>query len=327
MQDEIRYLGIELGRYSHQPTLPAKVFARRFGDCKDKSLLLATVLKSMGVDAAPALVDSTAGRSLDAQQPSPFAFDHVIVQAKIAGKTYWFDPTMSYQRGGLDKYYDPDYERALVLRERALINWRRFLFRRLMPVLFLVKEKYEGQSSRGPISLQVSTTYVGDEADNMRQFLSGYSLTELGKNYLNFYGEANPSIKAVGLPEVVDDQVANKIVVRERYLINEFWKENKHYFLAEKISEQTGKPGVTQRSMPLRISYPLSINETIEINLSERYNIASDRGTISNDVVRFDYDFSTKSNNIKLEYSLKTMADSIPVDKSPTASDSAGQDT
>ena len=34
VQDEIRYLGIELGRYSHQPTSPGKVLARRSGIAK-----------------------------------------------------------------------------------------------------------------------------------------------------------------------------------------------------------------------------------------------------------------------------------------------------
>src|SRR6185503_4223266 len=60
VQDEIRYLGIELGRYSHQPTVPEKVFARRFGDCKDKSLLLSSILNSMGIEASPALVNTSA---------------------------------------------------------------------------------------------------------------------------------------------------------------------------------------------------------------------------------------------------------------------------
>lgn len=315
VQDEIRYLGIELGRYSHQPTLPAKVLARRFGDCKDKSLLLATILKSMGIDAAPALVHSSAGRSLDTQQPSPFAFDHVIVQVRLAGKTYWLDPTISYQRGGLDQYYDPTNERALALREgtNALENIP-------LPTInagsISINEKYQGKSSRGPISLDVSTTYVGDEADSMRQYISRYSLTELSKNYLNFYGEDNPSIKAVGLPQVADDQVTNTIVVREKYVIDEFWKDNKHYFLAEKIRAHTTRPNVAQRTMPLSVSYPLSIKETIEINLSERYNFASDRGTISDDAVRFDYRISNVGNNITLEYSLKSFVDFVPVEKS-----------
>ena len=316
VQDEIRYLGIELGRYSHQPTLPAKVFARRFGDCKDKSLLLATVLRSMGIDAAPALVNSTAGRSLDKQQPSPFAFDHVIVQVKLAGKTYWFDPTMSYQRGGLDKYYDPNYERALVLREGAA-ELEKIPLPAANSGHVQVREKYEGQSSRGSISLFVTTTYAGADADSMRYFISGSSLAELSKSYLNFYGEANPSIKADGLPQVEDDQIGNTILVKEKYLIDGFWKDNKHYFLADKIYAEIGKPGVKQRSMPLRMRYPLSIDQIIEIDLSESYNISADRGTISNDAVRFDYQFSDQGSDIKLEYSLKTFADSIPVEKVP----------
>src|SRR5262249_40297044 len=39
VQDEVRYLGIELGENSHQPFPPKTVLGRRFGDCKDKSLL------------------------------------------------------------------------------------------------------------------------------------------------------------------------------------------------------------------------------------------------------------------------------------------------
>jgi hypothetical protein len=316
VQDEIRYLGIELGRYSHQPTSPARVFARRFGDCKDKSLLLATILKSMGIDAAPALVHSSAGRSLDQKQPSPFEFDHVIVQAKMAGKTYWLDPTMSYQRGELDKYYDPNYERALVLRA-GTGELEKIPLPSVNSGSIVVKETYEGNNGAGRISLQVNTTYLGAEADTMRYYLSGSTLSELSKTYLNFYGEANPSIKAEGLPQVEDDQITNTILVKEHYLIDGFWKDNKHRFLAEKIYAETGKPSVTQRSMPLSMRYPLSINQTIEVNLSERPNIDPERGTIANDALKFDYSFSTNGNALKLEYSLRTLANFIPVQKVP----------
>ena len=316
VQDEIRYLGIELGRYSHQPTLPAKVFARRFGDCKDKSLLLVEILKSLGVEATPALVDSTDGRLLGQQQPSPFAFDHVIVRAQIAGKTYWLDPTMSYQRGSLDKYYDPPYEGALELRD-GISELEKIPLPTINSGKIVIREKYEGKNSEGPISLVVDTTYIGAEADSMRYELSRGSLSELSKTYLNYYGEENPSIKAEGLPQVEDDPVTNKIVVKERYLIDGFWKDRKHNFLADKIYTEISQPKVSQRSMPMRIRYPISINHTIEIDFSERYNIAPDSGTISNDVVRFDYVFSSRGSKIKLDYSLKTFADSIPVEKIP----------
>lgn len=316
VQDEIRYLGIELGRYSHQPTLPAKVFARRFGDCKDKSLLLVEILKSLGVDATPALVDSTDGRLLDQQQPSPFAFDHVIVRVQIAGKTYWLDPTMSYQRGGLEKYYDPPYERALDLRD-GITELEKIPLPTINSGKIVIREKYEGANSEAPISLEVNTTYIGADADSIRYELSRGSLSELSKTYLNYYGEENPSIKAEGLPQVEDDPVTNKIVIKERYLIDGFWKDRKHNFLADKIYSEISQPKVTQRSMPMRIRYPISISHTIEIDFSERYSIAPESGTIANDVVRFDYQFSNRGTKIKLDYSLQTFADSIPVEKIP----------
>ncbi len=80
VQDEVRYLGIEMGRHSHLPHNPEQVFNRRYGDCKDKSLLVVTILTALGVEAVPALVSTNEGQTLDEAQPSPFVFDHVIVK-------------------------------------------------------------------------------------------------------------------------------------------------------------------------------------------------------------------------------------------------------
>jgi len=108
VQDEVRYMGFELGPNSHQPTQPSVVFERRFGDCKDKSLLLSTILNALGIDAHPALVNTEAKTDLIKWQATPLAFNHCIVQAKLSGKTYWLDPTIGLQRGGLAQYYNPD---------------------------------------------------------------------------------------------------------------------------------------------------------------------------------------------------------------------------
>ncbi|MGH9971228.1 MAG: DUF3857 domain-containing transglutaminase family protein [Pyrinomonadaceae bacterium] len=314
VQDDIRYLGIELGRYSHQPTEPAKVLSRRFGDCKDKSLLLTSILRSLEIDAAPALVNTSAGRSLDNRQASPFSFDHVIVQARINGKTYWFDPTMSYQRGPLDQYYDPPYERALVLRDNS-VNLDKIPFPSNHAGSVVVKEVYQAPNIEGPISFVVTTTYRGAEADYMRYSLSGYSLTDLGKKYLNYYADENPLIKAEGLPQIADDQNSNVLVLTERYRIEQFWKDEKHSFYAERIYQELGKPQISQRSMPLKLRYPLSLDHIIEINLNKHFAIPLDRGTISDDSLRFEYGYSNQSNAIRLQYSLKTFADSVPLEK------------
>src|SRR6185436_12032022 len=115
VQDEIRYLGIEKGAHSHLPHSPAQVLEKRYGDCKDKALLLATALNALGFEAHPALVNSTLSVRLPELLPSPFSFDHVITQVKAQGKTYWFDSTASLQRGGLAQHVNPEFGHALVV--------------------------------------------------------------------------------------------------------------------------------------------------------------------------------------------------------------------
>ncbi len=49
VQDEYRYLSIDLEVGGHVPSPPETVARRRFGDCKDLSFLLVQLLKLMGV--------------------------------------------------------------------------------------------------------------------------------------------------------------------------------------------------------------------------------------------------------------------------------------
>jgi hypothetical protein len=58
VQNEVRYLGLEYGIGAYKPNSPNKVFEQRFGDCKDKSLLVITMLKEMGIKAYPMLVNT-----------------------------------------------------------------------------------------------------------------------------------------------------------------------------------------------------------------------------------------------------------------------------
>ena len=78
VQREVRYLGLEGGISAYRPHPPSDVYDQRFGDCKDKSLLLVTLLEASGVKAYPALVNTRNGWSMDERLPSPGLFDHCI---------------------------------------------------------------------------------------------------------------------------------------------------------------------------------------------------------------------------------------------------------
>ena len=315
VQDEVRYLGIEMGPHSHLPNQPSIVFERRFGDCKDKSLLLTTILNSLGFEAHPALVNTEARHTLDEWQPSPFAFNHVIVQVNFDGKTRWFDPTATLQRGLLDTRYDPEYERALVVKEGngALEEIPQPAY---ADAATSVKESYKVANYTIPVMLEVVTTYKGSDADEMRNQLAHQSISELGKAYLNYYADNDPGILADGDPQVKDDEEMNTIVITEKYRIPDFWKDGSRVFVADRISTEVAKPGISRRSQPLAVRFPVSLTHTIEVQMPDNAGgISRDSETVSDEAINFRFASSQVGHTVKLEYSYQSLRDSVPAER------------
>ncbi len=61
MQDQIRYIAIEVGVGGWQPHPASDVYRNRYGDCKDKATLLIAMLHAVGIPAYYVLVDSDRG--------------------------------------------------------------------------------------------------------------------------------------------------------------------------------------------------------------------------------------------------------------------------
>ena len=98
--DQIRYVGLEFGVNAYVPYPTARVFERRYGDCKDKSLLMVTLLRILGIEAHMALVRTFPYGAIPDPPPSISLFDHAIV--RVPSADLWFDPTARYLgTGGL----------------------------------------------------------------------------------------------------------------------------------------------------------------------------------------------------------------------------------
>jgi tetratricopeptide (TPR) repeat protein len=112
VQDRVRYvfLGMNLGGYI--PADADLTWSRRFGDCKGKTALLLALLRELGIKAEPALANVTIGDMLGDRLPQLDVFDHVLVRAHIAGKTYWLDGTRSGDRA-IDDIAVPDFHWVL----------------------------------------------------------------------------------------------------------------------------------------------------------------------------------------------------------------------
>jgi transglutaminase-like putative cysteine protease len=90
VQREIRYLGIEIGQGGYIPRKTELTLDRRFGDCKDMTYLLLTMLDGLGINADAVLVNSSERAGVEVNAPSSVIFDHVIVRTKFNDKVYFW---------------------------------------------------------------------------------------------------------------------------------------------------------------------------------------------------------------------------------------------
>ena len=114
VQRDIRYLANVSGLGGYVPATADKVWAERQGDCKGKTALLLALLQGLGIDARPALVSAGRSDGVDKFLPMPARFDHVIVEARIDGKSYWLDGTRPAD-GDIRSIPVPEFRWALPL--------------------------------------------------------------------------------------------------------------------------------------------------------------------------------------------------------------------
>ena len=123
VQDRVRYVALAMGAGGYVPADAETTWSRRYGDCKGKTALLLALLHAMGIDAEPVAVSTTFGDGLDARLPMVGLFNHVLVRASVAGRTYWMDGTRTGDTS-LDRLTTPNFGWGLPLlaRDAALVR-------------------------------------------------------------------------------------------------------------------------------------------------------------------------------------------------------------
>ncbi|MDB5207020.1 MAG: hypothetical protein JWR72_2095 [Flavisolibacter sp.] len=312
VQDDVRYMGVEMGVSSHKPHAPAQIFKQRYGDCKDKAFLLCTLLRGLHVEAYPVLTNTSFKKTIGTWLPSPYAFNHVTVCAKVNNKTYWFDATSSYQRGPLQTISYPDYQTGLVIQPGTTSLT-------IIPLQetgkVTSKEIFYVTSSNGPVRLKVITTSSGSFADDIRYSFNSNSTKQIQKSYKELYTPYFKKVEADSLT-YKDDDNTGFFTSTEYYTINDFWENNqdKSKILLEPyfINSVIKKPKSEKRVMPFALTYPARYEEQIEIQLPEDWPIEEGNFNFSEAAFAFDYKYSKPDNNtILLQYNYQNKQDHI----------------
>jgi hypothetical protein len=114
----VKYVSIQTGvgrGGGYKPHAAAEVFAKSYGDCKDKANLMRAMLKVVGVDSYPVAIYSGDRARVREDWPSPQQFNHAIVAVRLKeeveapavllhpglGRLLFFDPTDEHTPPGL----------------------------------------------------------------------------------------------------------------------------------------------------------------------------------------------------------------------------------
>jgi hypothetical protein len=309
VQDEVRYLGIEMGRNSHEPHQPWETLDARWGDCKDKTLLLVALLRELGLEAYPALVNTRLRHRLEEKLPSPFLFDHVIAQVVDGGKTYWVDGTIADQGGTLATLDTPSDGSALVVRPGT---------HALTPIVTssggatVVDQTYTTHDFSKPVELLVLTTLTGGDADAMRSDLASESLEDFARERINELAADQPKIEAQGLPRIDDDRPLNRIVITEKYRVRELWEDGHWSWYPRVLDSHLTRPDTMIRTMPLRFDSPLDVRQSVTFNFPEDVDVDKTTSVTETPTFRYEYTVDRNGTSVTIRQSLKARRDFVP---------------
>jgi hypothetical protein len=317
VQDEIRYMGIEMGEYSQRPNSPEKVLLQRYGDCKDKSMLLMYLLNKVDIPAYMAYVDTYSGRRTSEFLPSPFLFDHVVVVVEYNHAKTWIDPTIANQRGTFKSIYFPNYGQALVLKPG--VNKPEDVIsiptgKLVAELNFIIPDTLSGKQA----TLVINSTYTDNYADNMRSTIADDGEDDLEKSFKEYISKYYPDAEKNGDIIIKDDENSNTITIRESYLIANIWLRSDKstvkpyiYFYGDLIDADLREIKDKNRKEPFSLKYPVNIEENITVQLPAAWKYKDQMEQVESDNYYYEFSSKTKGNVLKMNYSFRNFKDHI----------------
>ncbi len=307
VQNEIRYQGVEMGEFSHRANDPEKVFRQRYGDCKDKSVVLATLLKYKKIDSGLGLVNSYVDHGLKNQIPSPQSFNHMVVWASVDGRKQWIDATVTQQGGNILYRYFPWYGAALNLSIGKVENLGAD-----QEAVTHISEVYQMHKD-GSATLTVKSDYNSAEAESMRSYFKSNSKTEIQKQYLVYYQNKHKNLEKVSNLRYEDDLEKNTLTVYEHYKIDQLYD----------VEQETGKKYINfysqhtdqylpiinaSRPAPIALSFPLKFEHDICIINPDGIPMPSTSDTHNQQRESYFYSrfLRNSQDTLKLSYSFYT---------------------
>ncbi len=319
VQNDIRYMGIDSGIGSIKPFPPEQVVNQRFGDCKDKSLLLVSLLKKIGIEKAyPVLANAIMQHDVDKLYPSNEVFNHSIVRFDYNDTTYWVDPSFAQQGGDFHDLYNIDYGKVLIIGipSDTLHN----MSPRKTETGADIIEEFTINSFTGPSVLKITSNRYGFEADQRRMLMEYYTTKDISdmvtKNLKLLFPVVNRTEEII----ISDDIESNNFSITYNYEVDDFWKDGNivtneaakgfWIFKFEPLSLYQYLKNVSvceDRRFDYELNHPVNLNYRVIFHFPEDLLFQDDIDIFDNEAFYYEEKIEQiSSNSLQIDYRLKT---------------------
>ena len=310
VQTNIRYVGIEIGAGGFVPRRPARVVRRRFGDCKDVTLLLLGLLDGLGVEAHGLLVNTEErGGEFDGL-PHPYAFDHIIVAADVNGRTYALDATRDPQLGTLETMDVGHIRRGLRLDPgaSAVIDVDTSDY----PVREMFEETFDLESDPETIGYTFVYTEYGEYADSTAAWLARSGRDGVEQDMVDYLRTRFPSLDVVEPLTVDFDHDAARSEMRMGATLDRGKElETRVYQILAAMPDFDG----ADRRSPYALDHPRSIRHVRRYIGDDDYAFTAKKKVFETDSFAFTaVDTVEDGHTLVEDYTWRTKRDHIPTD-------------
>lgn len=270
IQDDYRYLSVDLESGGWIPMSPATVARRRYGDCKDLAWLASCVLRSWGVPSRPMLVGSGLRSQVKSLLPSTTLFNHAVIEVGLGGQPRWFDLTLRAQGGSFAQRCVPWFGCGLPVEAEAGALATQPGLR--SAATYAVRETIFLDTRRGkPSVVEIRLRVTGWQADHLRRTRLSQGTEEFAKEHLKQAQQRYYKAVRLGTLNWRDDRDRNVCEVAESFEFTEAVTTDEGggrviYEVPPNIVIQSfAPPEEKPRRAPWDLPYPFDIRHEIRI--------------------------------------------------------------
>ena len=307
VQEEIRYLGRENSIFAYQPHSPNETLARRYGDCKDKTLLLKLFLDAMGIESTPCFVSYYYCDTIGQLHPSTDLFDHALLRVCLDGKDYWLDPTRKYQGGALTDHSQTQYGCYLLLNGQENCFFKNSTHRNDQKIYLTT----HFQVNQELCELHFQILYEGEEANYFRAKLAHQGKEVIAANFKQYFEALFGAVESKSDFLVIDNRENNQITLTATYTLPELLEEDEFQFQPVLLSAYLPSKVSLKRMEPLALDYPMLICETIRISSDQFQTCDGQKKSFKHPGFTFNTNFYKENDDLVFNYIYQTHADHI----------------